>query len=53
MTVGYYKLVGNPIIAAFLDEVSLVENIIRASSVCYAVVKLLNIPPFPPPPINK
>lgn len=45
MTLGYYKLVGDPILAAFLDEVSLVENIITAYWVCYVAIKLLDITP--------
>lgn len=47
MTVGYDKLIQvvNPIIAAFLDEVPLVEKIITAYWIYYVAIKLFNISP--------
>lgn len=48
MMVDRYKLsqMVNPIIDAFLDEVSLAEKIVTAQWICFVAIKLINIPPF-------
>ena len=48
MMVDRYKLsqMVNPIIDAFLDEVSLAEKIVTAQLIFFEPIKMIKIPPF-------